>query len=715
MCSCGGLQFVGGRLGLPEAILAEQGVERADELAHDGDEGDLGRLAAGEESLVEGLGRGFATDRGQGRHVEQGPGRGRQKPVEPGRRSDPQPAIAGPLAELRPLRLELARGAEAVAEWNECVQRYHPLGYRQPIGAHLRYFLLDRQGRQLGCLLFDFAARQLACRDARIGWEGETRRKPLERVVRNTRYLLFPWVCVKNLASHALGLALRQLAQDWQRVGRTQGSPAKGGRPAKPPKDVWLYPLGPDWREVLLGRPSAARPRRLAALVAETSARGEEERFTRMWQEILSEAVRLASEHDRAWMRRRRVLHTLLVVLFVFRLVFAPDRQGYAVTLAELWAQCRRLGLELPQPTPVSAASMCAARAKVRADVFLRIHRAILARAPRDEPRLRRRRLEAEPAPPAGRRRLPPACAGGPLPPRPAQLPLPATRPPARRLRPARPGDERRAALAHLPALAPGDVVVYDRGYYSFRLLHAHAERGLHAVFRLQSNANAAFAAFFRSDRRDDIVTVEPSDEARRQSPPGGLAPCRVRLVKYAAGTSTYVLATTLLDRQRYRVRDLSDLYHARWGIEEMYKVSKQMLSVEQFHGQSELLVQQELSAHFSLLAMTRLFPNHSEGATAPLRASRRCRPISATACAPSGGTSKGCSCTTRPRSRRRSGGSSTASLPAASGGAPTVPTRASRASRPANGGPASPPRPRRQPEDPELRREPPKFPCLLN
>ena len=78
-------------------------------------------------------------------------------------------------------------------------------------------------------------------------------------------------------------------------MGRTQGSPSQ------PPKDVWLYPLRSDWREVL---------------------------------------------------------NTLLVVLFVFRLVFAPDRQGYAVTLAELWAQCRRLGLALPQPTPASAASV---------------------------------------------------------------------------------------------------------------------------------------------------------------------------------------------------------------------------------------------------------------------------------------------------------------------------------------------------------------------
>ena len=46
-----------------------------------------------------------------------------------------------------------------------------------------------------------------------------------------------------------------------------------------------------------------------------------------MRQEILSEAVRLASEHDREW-TRRRVLHTLLVVLFVFRLVFAPEPPG---------------------------------------------------------------------------------------------------------------------------------------------------------------------------------------------------------------------------------------------------------------------------------------------------------------------------------------------------------------------------------------------------
>ena len=59
---------------------------------------------------------------------KQGPRRARQEPLVPGPRSAPQPAIEEPLAALTPVRLEVVSGAEAVAEWNEFVARYHPLG-----------------------------------------------------------------------------------------------------------------------------------------------------------------------------------------------------------------------------------------------------------------------------------------------------------------------------------------------------------------------------------------------------------------------------------------------------------------------------------------------------------------------------------------------------------------------------------------------------------
>ena len=35
-------------------------------------------------------------------------------------------------------------------------------------------------------------------------------------MVNNNRFLLFPWVQIKNLASHALGHAARRISDDWQ-------------------------------------------------------------------------------------------------------------------------------------------------------------------------------------------------------------------------------------------------------------------------------------------------------------------------------------------------------------------------------------------------------------------------------------------------------------------------------------------------------------------
>ena len=78
--SRGGLQGPSWRLGLPEAVLAEEGVEQADEPTHDGHKGGLVGLAVGGEALVAGLGGRLATDRGQGSHVEQMAGLGAAPP-----------------------------------------------------------------------------------------------------------------------------------------------------------------------------------------------------------------------------------------------------------------------------------------------------------------------------------------------------------------------------------------------------------------------------------------------------------------------------------------------------------------------------------------------------------------------------------------------------------------------------------------------------------
>ena len=338
-----------------------------------------------------------------------------------------------------------------------------------------------------------------------------------------------------------------------------------------------MRPLQADWRTILLEGPPKRPSRRGQARPVPQAADG----FVQLWQELVSTAVRVAREHDVEWVRRQRTLNTLLVILFVFRLVFAPARRGYATVLADLWENCRQLGVELPQARPVSAAAICKARPKVDAAVFRRLHRALLERVPRDGPDalwLGHRAFAVD----GSKLNLPrPLRAVG------YDTPGPGAHYPQGllsclfQLRAQLPvdfdlhahGDERRAALEHLAALTPGDVVVYDRGYYSFALLQAHLQRGLHAVFRLQANANAGFRAFIRSDRVETLANVLPPAEALRHGPTSALHPCRVRLVKYTAGPTTFTLVTTLLD-PRYRRQDLAALYHGRWSIEELYRWS---------------------------------------------------------------------------------------------------------------------------------------------
>jgi len=111
--------------------------------------------------------------------------------------------------------VEVVKGKETTGLWNEYVSRYHYLGYKKPFGYVLRYFIVSEQGF-LGCLMFAGASKALADRDRWIGWTQIQRLRNLAWVINNSRFLIFPWVQVKNLASHILGLVARRVKEDWQ-------------------------------------------------------------------------------------------------------------------------------------------------------------------------------------------------------------------------------------------------------------------------------------------------------------------------------------------------------------------------------------------------------------------------------------------------------------------------------------------------------------------
>jgi len=132
-----------------------------------------------------------------------------------GKTKAPADQIMGKLANIRPVRLVIARSKEAEGLWNEYVDRYHYLGYKKPFGFPLRYFVECKQGT-VGCMLLAGAAKAIGVRDRWIGWSENQRLRNLAWVVNNTRFVLFPWVQVRHLASHVLGLMVRQVREDWE-------------------------------------------------------------------------------------------------------------------------------------------------------------------------------------------------------------------------------------------------------------------------------------------------------------------------------------------------------------------------------------------------------------------------------------------------------------------------------------------------------------------
>lgn len=207
----------------------------------------------------------------------------RAKPIQHTDRTDPGDPITSPAGELaRDLRIEIAETDERKSLWNEYVDRYHYLGYTPMAGAQLKY-LVYSQDRLLALLGFGASAWRIAPRDWYIGWSDEKRQENLNLVVNNARFLILPWVTSKNLASTILSRITARLPEDWMRqynyrpvlvetfvekkrftgasyrsanwklVGSTKGRGKKDrfNQAALPIKDIYLYPLHPQFQQLL--------------------------------------------------------------------------------------------------------------------------------------------------------------------------------------------------------------------------------------------------------------------------------------------------------------------------------------------------------------------------------------------------------------------------------------------------------------------------------
>ncbi len=186
------------------------------------------------------------------------------------------------LHNLPPVSVKLIGNSELEPLWDKLVRSYHYLGYQRLIGHRLKYIAFI-QDQPVAALSWSAPALKLAARDQFIGWSTAQRKRHLNQLANNSRFLILPWVKIPNLASHVLSLNIAQLKKDWQQhfdkrllvletfvdsryfkgtcykaanwlhVGDTYGSgkQGKGYCYHGTPKEIYLYVLEPNFRFII--------------------------------------------------------------------------------------------------------------------------------------------------------------------------------------------------------------------------------------------------------------------------------------------------------------------------------------------------------------------------------------------------------------------------------------------------------------------------------
>jgi hypothetical protein len=196
---------------------------------------------------------------------------------------DPTP-LEGKVSDYGPLTLTMVRKSGEEPLWDFLIHRYHYLARPLLVGSYLKY-LVHLDGHLVAAMGWASAALKVASRDTFIGWDPETRKRNLHRVVNNVRFLILPWVRIQHLASKILGANARVIQRDWQAfyntpiqlletfvdmarfpgtsyraanwqyLGQTKGSAKRGNRYTYhgQAKAVFVYPLTRHFRERLHG------------------------------------------------------------------------------------------------------------------------------------------------------------------------------------------------------------------------------------------------------------------------------------------------------------------------------------------------------------------------------------------------------------------------------------------------------------------------------
>jgi Transposase DDE domain len=167
---------------------------------------------------------------------------------------------------------------------------------------------------------------------------------------------------------------------------------------------------------------------------------------------------------------------------------------------------------------------------------------------------------------------------------------------------------ERDLLMKHLEFVKKGDLLLLDRGYPCFWLLFLLIAKEIGFCVRLKDNWWVEVNEFVKSTDNERIVKFKlPKKDRDKLSEFPQIINTEIecRLIKVVLDTGEIeVLCTSLTDLEKYPIDDFKELYHYRWNEEEVYKLLKRRVELEQFSGKTAIAVKQDFYAKVFLLTL---------------------------------------------------------------------------------------------------------------
>lgn len=189
------------------------------------------------------------------------------------------------LSGISPINIHRVESGIELEKFKSYIDQYHYLKFDRTIGENMKYMVYSSGGIPVSCLLFGSAAWACKDRDSFIGWNKMQKAQALSMMTNNQRFLIFPWVMAPCLASHILSQIAKRISNDWLLkyghpiycletfvenrlfkavcyraanwvcVGSTTGRGRDGSHHNSilPIKDIYLYPITKNWKNLLSG------------------------------------------------------------------------------------------------------------------------------------------------------------------------------------------------------------------------------------------------------------------------------------------------------------------------------------------------------------------------------------------------------------------------------------------------------------------------------